>query len=265
MKKILKVISILVVVVTLNNCEDTNSVFDTYSGTTVLSLKNSTQNIGVCEPTQAITVQSSNVTNTDRTYNLTLNTTDTNALPNEYSVSPTVVIPAGEYSGSTDITIDFAAIPQDAVRSLVFDLEAPQDVIVTRGTTTIAYESVCQLNEVRVDLRFDDYPEEFAYIIRNSNNQIVDASVNASGGVAFGIFADQTSFSKVLCLPSGDYTVTFFDAYGDGNTEGTGSYGLVLLSCDGNNDLFTPLSSSTFGAPGSTLGTNPVVFNFTLP
>jgi hypothetical protein len=263
MKNILKIMMLFCFALAFTGCSDDEETLKPYEGSEVLSLDRPTQAIGACEPTSTIVVQSSAVSSSDRSYTLMVNVMSS-ADPSEYVLGTSVTIPAGSYLGSTDVTIDFAAIPEGAVRTLVVDLVVPDGLSATRETTSISYESVCVLNELTVDLTFDAFPEEAAYLLFDATGSIVDASYNADGNIAFGTFAGLGSFSKTLCLPSGDYTVRFLDSYGDGNSEGTGSYGMSLQACDGTSTLFEALSSSTFGAPGSTLGTAAVNIAFTI-
>ena len=264
MKNILKLMMLFCIALAFTGCSDDEETLQSYQGSEVLSLDRPSQAIGVCDPTSTIVVQSSSVSSTDRSYTLIVNSDLSSADPSEYTLGTSVTIPAGSYIGSADVTIDFGAIPEGAVRTLVVDLSVPEGVAVTRETTSINYESVCLLNEVTVDLAFDAYPEEAAYLLFDADGSVVDASYNADGAIAFGTFAGLSSFSKTLCLPSGDYTVRFLDSYGDGNSEGTGSYGMSLQSCEGASSLFDALSSSSFGAPGSTLGTAAVDIPFTI-
>ena len=256
----------LTIVFAFVSCEEDLIIYDADGGQTGLSFSRSSLTVSVCDPTVDLVVESTTRSSSDRTYNVTVSTSST-AVAGEYTVASSVTIPAGEFTGSTPVTIDFAQVPDGASRSLVLELVAPDgEVISARGTSTFNYESACTLNEVIVDLNFDQYPEEAAYIIFDANGAVVDASYNASGAIAFGTFAGQSSFTKTLCLPDGDYSVTFFDSYGDGNTgNANGAYGIVGVSCDsGNFNLFDPLVSGTFGANGSVLGTAPVSISFTL-
>lgn len=266
MKNLLKYALLLTLVFAFVSCEEDLITYDADGGQTGLSFARSSITVSVCEPTVDLVVESTTRSNSDRTYNVMVSSTST-AVAGEYSAASSVTIPAGEFVGSTPVTIDFAQVPDGAARSLVFELVAPEgEVISARGTSTFNFESACTLNEVIVDLSFDQYPEEAAYIIFDSTGAIVDASYNASGNIAFGTFAGQTSFTKTLCLPDGDYSVTFFDSYGDGNTgNANGAYGIIGVSCDsGNFNLFNPVVDGNFGANGSFLGTPPISVSFTL-
>lgn len=247
------------------SCEEDLIVYDADNGQTGLSFARSSTSVSICDSTIDVVVESTTKSSSDRTYNIVVNAGST-ADPSEYTVGSTVTIPAGAFIGSTEASIDFAQLPDDTQRSLILDLvPANGAVISARGSISINYESVCVLNEVVVDLQFDQYAEEAAYIISNAAGAIVDASYNAAGNIAFGTFAGLTSFSKTLCLPDGDYTVTFFDSYGDGNdANSNGSYGLIGVTCEGSAQLINRVRAGNFGANGSVLGTAPISLTFSL-
>ncbi|MFP4846908.1 hypothetical protein [Winogradskyella sp. PE311] len=266
MKNIFKLFLTLTLVFSFTSCEEDLVIFDADNGQTALSFASSAVTVGVCEPTVDLTVESTTQSSSDRTYSITVNAAST-AVPAEYTIGNSVTIPAGQHLGTIPVTVDFAQVPIGENRELILDLVASDGAVInTRGTTTYSYTSACTLNEVVVDLNFDQFPEEMAYLIFDTNSgALVDASFNASGAPAFGTFDGLTSFSKTLCLPDGDYQVQFLDSWGDGNTgNANGSYGLISATCAGNTDIFTPVVDGGFGATGSQLGTAPFIVNFTL-
>lgn len=218
-------------------------MFDVDNGQTALSFAKSSQTIGSCDPTGTITVESTTKSSSDRTYNLALNSATT-ADPSEYSISSTsITIPAGEFVGSTTVTIDFTQIPEGASRSLVYDIvPGAGDVINTRGTTSIGYESVCVLNEVVIGYFADAYPEENSinFINLDTNEVFID----------FGAGDLTGSQNFVFCLPAGNYQLTVGDpGWGDGFAAGAGVTG-TLVECSGNSSLFPNIVGDIdIGAP----------------
>jgi hypothetical protein len=81
----------------------------------------------------------------------------------------------------------------------------------------------CNGTSLTLTLRFDNYPEETAWNIRNSSNTIV-----ASGGT-YGSQPDGSTLNIPLCLPDGCYSLTVTDVFGDGMccAYGNGSYTLT--------------------------------------
>ena len=109
----------------------------------------------------------------------------------------------------------------------------------------VEYASACLLNVVEFSFVLDDYPEEFAW-------QVIDANTSEliAGVTQFGVYADVDSFSESACLPSGDYLLVLFDAFGDGFCcdFGTGSADINLVTCDDTSNV-VPTISEDFNSP----------------
>lgn len=237
---ILKIALALFVTVMYTSCEQDLIVFDADNGQTAYSFDRTSQTIGVCNPTSTITLESTTASSSDRTVTLMLNSDLTTADASEYSVNPSVTIPAGAFVGSTDVTIDFAAIPTGESRVLAYDIVAPAGTVInTRGTTEVAFSSACTENEVVFDFVFDNYPEETAW-------QLYDADTGAflDGDTGFGNYAGQESLNVTLCIPDGNYQLVIFDQFGDGIccAYGNGSINGNVNTCDGSLQLFDPIS-----------------------
>ncbi|MEH6538158.1 MAG: hypothetical protein V7719_17285 [Psychroserpens sp.] len=254
MKNIFKIFTMALFLGVFVSCDEDVVTFDADNGQTTLSFDRSSGTVGACVPMTDIVIESTTRSSSDRTYNMVLDQDATTADPSEYNVSTSIVIPAGEFLGSATLTVDFSQIPEGASRNLVYTLDPGADIINTRPTINISYASVCLLNDVSLNFIFDSWPGEAAYILRDGNGDIIDASRDATGAIAFGTFTGLETFQKSLCLDDGDYTITYFDAYGDGNTTGTGSYGVSLETCAGSSDLIVPLSSNAFDGNGITFG-----------
>jgi len=237
-----KYITIIMLAFILVSCEE-DLIRYTGGNPASYSFKNETQVIGVCEPTQQVAVESTIKTDSDRSITVSIDEEASSAETDEYSFSSfQVVIPAGKFIGTTEITVDFAEVPDNIERELVLNLEIPSNgTLNTRGNTTIEYASACALNEVTFDFVLDDYPEEFSYIITNSDNLIVggEENVDADGAPVFGNFAEVDSFSDTFCFPNGDYTLILIDAFGDGFCcdFGNGSATIISNSCSGDEVL----------------------------
>lgn len=88
------------------------------------------------------------------------------------------------------------------------------------GSSCAPCQTGCSENLVNVSITFDNYPEETAWTLTNSNNQTVASGSYSSAN------PDGSSVTEDLCLPDGCYTFTITDAYGDGIccAYGNGSY-----------------------------------------
>jgi Pregnancy-associated plasma protein-A/Secretion system C-terminal sorting domain len=113
-------------------------------------------------------------------------------------------------------------------------------------------QTACNDNQVNVSITFDNYPEETAWTLTNSNNQTV------SSGSYSAANPDGSSVSEDLCLPDGCYTFTITDSYGDGIccSYGNGSYSVTdstgTLASGGS---FTSSESTQICVGGSTAPT----------
>lgn len=240
MKYIFKSISILFVAALFISCDQDPILYTGEAAPAAYSFSKSSETIGVCEPTVPVTVEVTEAANQDRTVNVSVNSNST-AQSSEYTVANSVTIPAGEYVANLDVTIDFAQIPEGDSRELILDINTPEgSTINTRGSIVVGFSSACTLNEVEFSFSLDDFPEEFAY-------QVLDATTQELllGETAFGEFEGVESFSETACLPSGDYLLVLFDAFGDGFCcdFGQGSADITLKACEGDSAVIPTISS----------------------
>ena len=175
--------------------------------------------------TYDLEIQSTIISDTDRTYTITLNeelddddNPNTTGLPDEYSLESTsITIPAGELKGSSTITFDYDAIPLGVSRTLYYDLNEITDgsfLNSSRDKTTITYSAFCPYNEVIVTFTFDAYPEEAYWQLFDSDNNFLDGD----GYSGTDCYVDLVSNPKTFCLEDGDYKFIMGDCYGDGGT-----------------------------------------------
>lgn len=78
-------------------------------------------------------------------------------------------------------------------------------------------------NEIYFTIKFDEYPQDISWELRNSSDSIVASDGNFDpGDIDIGIPAPLANKSKVytIDLPDGNYTLTIFDSYGDGFPQG---------------------------------------------
>ena len=89
-------------------------------------------------------------------------------------------------------------------------------------------EDFCLANLVTLDITFDPYPQETAWVMQLNGSTIDSGGI--SGGAFSGEYAGEDSFSKTWCLEDGNYTFVIYDSYGDGIccTYADGSYSVTL-------------------------------------
>lgn len=161
------------------------------NGTTVLDIK----------------VYSTQITSSDRTFNVNVVEEMTTADPTSYMLPTSVTIPANSNVGLLNVSISDLNISEEGEK-LVLELE-PKEGLFVGGKITLNIRQVCPLNEVTLDITFDSWPEETGWELLDSNSNVIASAVA-------GDYAGQSSFSKTFCLANGTYTFTIYDAYGDG-------------------------------------------------
>ena len=103
------------------------------------------------------------------------------------------------------------------------NLAPPSGGVVYMDSANCSSVPACANFELSIT--FDDYPEETAWQILDSNGDYIYQSLGYAG------MTSQTLVES-LCLPEGCYTLKFFDYYGDGIccNYGNGAYTLTQLS-----------------------------------
>ncbi|MEZ4792267.1 MAG: M12 family metallo-peptidase [Gelidibacter sp.] len=117
---------------------------------------------------------------------------------------------------------------------------AIDDVSLTTGGGT---GGNCNVGNVNLTIKFDNYPEETAWTLKNSSGTTIDSAsystANPDGSTVTRTFSG---------LAAGEYTFTITDAYGDGIccSYGNGSYSLV-------GSTGTLVSGGSFGSSEATV------------
>jgi len=122
------------------------------------------------------------------------------------------------------------------------------------GTPPPPPPTVCNDNDVSIDITFDNYSEETSWQITNASGAVVASGGNYGTG--------QTSVSESACLVNGCYDFTISDVYGDGIccSYGNGSYsvtgggstlasGATFTSSETTNFCFSAPPPASCGTP----------------
>lgn len=249
MRKILNLsfVLLLLLFIGCDNDDDLKSGLSNYVGIETL------KNVGLLlDETKTIEakVYATEVSSEDRTIGLSVNAASTHGSA-YYNVPSSVVIPAGSKEGVFNVNITGTNIASTG-NKLIVDLTPSSDYTTSQaysGTSTdpivsnsrlvINITEVCQTGTTRVKLsiKFDNYPEETAWELYDSNNVLVSsAGFNAAGTAITGFaalgFADGSTYTNFFCLAPGNYTFVIYDDYGDGMfTSATvqGTYSLKSL------------------------------------
>lgn len=208
MKKITFLLLITISLFVFNSCEDDNE------GTTSLnyvSFESATYTFGVDlngSNTRDVTIYTTQVTNTDRTFNVSVVSTST-ADPASYTVPTSVVVPANTNVGKLSIKISDINIGE-AGKKLILKFDA-QEGLMTGTNITLNIKQVCPLNEVILDIKFDGYPDETKWELLNSTGTVI----SSSNGF-YPTSVKNTTIQKAFCLANGTYTFKMYDDWGDG-------------------------------------------------
>ncbi|MFP9115349.1 hypothetical protein ACLI1A_15535 [Flavobacterium sp. RHBU_3] len=226
-------------VVSLSSCEsfenDTLSTSYAYAG-----FNDEMANLPVFESgsenTVLVEVGVTNKVNYDRTFTIELDETLTTATPDQYTIDPVMVIPAGEYVGTLKIVGNYSALPEVDKRLLSINLVSVQDA----------------------DSYNDEMQNVAVYIFRGCIITAEgDYSAVASGGGATSSFTPTlTRASDVVGINS----FTTLSLWGDLVAELAGSTyagqyqypGLITINCDGSVDVEGTNSSLDTGSGSGT-------------
>ena len=87
--------------------------------------------------------------------------------------------------------------------------------------------SGCQQEEITINLTLDDYGSETTWVLKDSNNKVVQR------GGPYQDFQAGTEITEVLCVPADCYKLILKDSYGDGICCDYGQGELEVIDFDG--------------------------------
>lgn len=217
MKKYILIIAVLFAFV---SCEEENIVFDNENGQTGVSFAETEFNVSV--PTEGLDIEVpvnvTTVADADRTFDVSVNEESVGGSSN-YALG-SVTIPAGEYSGVLNVSLNFDPLVDGEVYTLIVNLTAPAGGVAFDDTLEIEYFKEIVCNDILVTVVTDTYGGETTWEITDADGTVVASDgpfVNVTGG---------DTYTQEVFLEDGCYTFTIFDSYGDGQVDGTvtGSY-----------------------------------------
>lgn len=159
--------------------------------------------------TQAVTIATSTVMNSDRTFSLSVVTDKTTADPSAYTVPSTVIVPANSNIGTFNVEIEGSNVNPDGSDVLVLEFISEEGLFIS-GPIALGLEQVCPYLETTLDITFDGYGSEVSWELKDSSGSILYSA-------SLGTYIDgQTNASAKFCLSNGSYTFTLNDQFGDG-------------------------------------------------
>jgi len=222
MKKIKYLLLITILIFAFNSCADDHE--DVTTNLNFVTFANPSYDAGVDvggTTTVDITVYTTKVSSSDRTIDVFVDLDQTNADPLSYSVPASVIIKGGTNEGILTVSLSDVNLGI-GVNKLAIDFEAITG-LYSDDNTTISYTQNCTEITATLDIIFDYYADETSWSIYDS----LGGEVAFGGGYAQGA----APLTEEFALCSGrDYTLVFYDAYGDGMNDGTnlGSYTLTI-------------------------------------
>jgi len=229
MKKISFLLLITLSLFIFNSCGDE---VDNTEDNNYISFESTTYNFGVdlaSTSSRDVKVYTTQVSGSDRTFNVKVDLTKSTADPASYTVPATVTIPANSNVGVLPISITDLNVGVSG-KKLVLIFE-PTEGLLTSAPITLNITQLCQ-NQVALKITFDGYASECTWKLFDATNAVL-----ASGS---GYKDGAVSTSTAFCLKNGTYTFTIYDSYGDGlsypnNGNATITYkGVTLVSIVGD-------------------------------
>ena len=217
MKKITFLLMISLSFFAFNGCADDDEVIN------YVSFESTSYNFGVelaGSTTNEIKIYATQTTGSDRTFNVSVDTDMSTADPASYEVQSSVTIPANTNVGVFTVKISDLNISENG-ETLVLKIDDQEDLF-TGEKIVLNVKQVCPLNEVILDIEFDNWPEETGWELLDSDNNVIATA-------PFGAYAGFTDFSKAFCLENGTYTFIIYDQYGDGTKYYRLSYNGAIL------------------------------------
>ncbi len=254
MKNILYSLLSLIIITSFNSCEDYDPAITPPSSLSFVSDEVLVTFLPE-NPVYPLTVYATNPANESRTVNLILlegTNPDTNepydtSLPGDYVISSmSVTIPAGELSGSVDITFD-SEMALGETRNVSFEIQESGDYILnnTSNRIVVNYSPKCPFNSVIVDIITDRWGSETTWEIVNSNGITV-----ANGGPYVNLATNTTAVqpSQSFCLEDGDYVFHIYDSYGDGMITSASVIGSFKVSTGSGDVLVQGVGNFIYSA-----------------
>lgn len=221
MKHILVTVLILMGL-TLFNCKDSQD----FELINYIAFENTVYDFGVeiqGNSTNQIKVYTTQITGSDRQFNVEVDAEASSADPSAYAVPSTVIVPANTNVGELPITIsDINISAEGETLVLVFINE---EGLFIGDPITLNIKQICPAPETVLNITFDDFPEEQSWELYDASDSLL-----FSGGP----YPEQTEFTQSFCLQSGTYKLIMLDAFGDGGGPYTiTNNGNVIISGDG--------------------------------
>lgn len=179
---------------------------------------------------QTIKVYTSKIYDTDRVFNLIVDSDNTTANPDAYTIPASVTVPANSNSGSFNVSVLGENVDPEGEDILAITITSDTEEDLISEPIELRLEQVCPHPELLLNITFDSSPWDIYWRLLDSNyDTLFQSSSN------WGYYEGRTgSVVETFCLPSGTYWFQMFDAYQNGAGPFEITYdGEVLFSSDG--------------------------------
>lgn len=237
MRTVCNYIFVLFFAMAFIGCEEDLETFNDINGQTALSFDQTSFNISVPQEnvTLEIPVSSTTSSNVERNFNVSIDMENTTTgTSGEYSIG-SITIPPLEHTGILSVDFIFSNIGgmDGDTKSLVLNIDAPEDSFAFNDAVSITYfrEIVC--NDLELEIVSDIFGTETSYEILDSQGMVVASNANLFSANS----CTQMTYNESINLPDGDYVFRIIDSFGDGQVgqnDGCGPddvIGTYKLSC----------------------------------
>lgn len=172
--------------------------------------------------TYDLTIYTANITNSDRTFTVSVDMDATNADAASYAVPNSVIIPANQNEGTLSVQLSDVNLGI-GVNKLVLNF-GTESGLSNGGSTTINYIQNCTEVSGTLDIVFDGYGNETSW-------EILDSLGGVVASADLGTYSEgQASASIPVTLCAGrSFTFVINDDYGDGlSYPANGTYTLTI-------------------------------------
>lgn len=207
-------------------CEQNDAIIDNVydnTGQTGVGFTTSSTSVAVRPEGASATigVQATTTSASARSYDVVVNATSTGTTA-DYTIG-SVTIPADSYDGTLAVSFVDTNLAEGVAYTLVLDLELPAGIaVVGSKMTTINYNKYLICNDFVLVLNEDSYADERSWDVTDAAGAVVES------GDGYSYVSGGQQIIETMTLADGCYTFTIYDAYADGQYDGTntGNYSL---------------------------------------
>lgn len=162
---------------------------------------------------KSISVYTANITDTDRTINLTASGSISAA---SYTMPMSVTIPANSNEATLDLVFNETDLEIISDKTLTIEMVGSEEMSVGEAITlNVAKGCPAGQGKTKIAVELDSYPEEVYWRIVNTDLGVVVMANNSAP--AYGGYAGLTGTQRdAACLVNGNYRIDIFDSYQDG-------------------------------------------------